>query len=321
MEEGLVSIITPCFNGENYVDEYFNSILNQTYPKVEVIFVNDGSTDSTEKIAKKYEKKIEEKGYKYTYIYQNNAGQAAALNKGLKIFKGEFLTWPDADDILYKDSIEKRVKFFKENTEYDLVRNEVNLVDFDTGNKIREFKLNKENRKENIFEDLIFGQNVFYAPVSYMIRTKKFLEINPRREIFETRYGQNWQMLLPISYKSKCGYIDEILCDYRVRKDSHSRIKVNSLEEERNKAEKHIEILENVLKPMNLFEVYKNRIYEKYERNLLREAYLYNDYNFSRETINKIKKYGKANYKDYAYYYCTKYKLLRRIIKLLKRNK
>ena len=53
MEEGLVSIITPCFNSERYVEEFFNSILNQTYPKIEVIFVNDGSTDGTEKIAKK----------------------------------------------------------------------------------------------------------------------------------------------------------------------------------------------------------------------------------------------------------------------------
>ena len=318
MEEGLVSIITPCFNGERYVEEFFNSILNQTYPKIEVIFVNDGSTDGTEKIAKKYEKKFEEKGYNYTYIYQSNAGQAAALNKGLKIFKGEFLTWPDADDILYRDSIEKRVEFLKENIEYDLVRNEVNVVDFDTGNKMWEFKLNKDNRKDNIFEDLIFGKNVFYAPVSYMVRTKKFLEINPKREIFETRYGQNWQMLLPISYKSKCGYIDRILCDYRVRKDSHSRIKLNSLKEEMYKAEKHIEILQNVLEPMNLFEIYKKRIYEKYERILLREAYLYNDYNFSREAINKIKEYGKANYKDYAYYYCTKFKILRKIISFFK---
>ena len=61
MEEGLVSIITPCFNGERYVEEFFNSILNQTYPKIEVIFVNDGSTDGTGKIAKKYEKNLKKK--------------------------------------------------------------------------------------------------------------------------------------------------------------------------------------------------------------------------------------------------------------------
>ena len=55
----LVSIITPCYNGERYLDRYFNSLLEQTYPSVELIFVNDGSTDNTEKIAMEYGRKLE----------------------------------------------------------------------------------------------------------------------------------------------------------------------------------------------------------------------------------------------------------------------
>ena len=76
--EKKVSIITPCFNGEGFVERYLNSILNQTYKNIELIFINDGSTDRTEKVVKSYIIKFEEKGMKLIYIYQENAGQAAA---------------------------------------------------------------------------------------------------------------------------------------------------------------------------------------------------------------------------------------------------
>ena len=50
----LVSIITPCYNGEDYLPQFFESVLNQTYPNIELIFINDGSTDNTEKVALSY---------------------------------------------------------------------------------------------------------------------------------------------------------------------------------------------------------------------------------------------------------------------------
>lgn len=319
MKEGLVSIITPCYNGEKYVEKYLNSILNQTYTKIEVIFINDGSTDNTERIVKNFIKRFEKKGIKLIYIYQENSGQAAALNKGLKIFDGEFLTWPDADDILYNDSIEKRVQFLKNNKQYGLVRNEIDVIDFDTEKKIGEFKLSKKYRHENIFEDLIFGNNIFYAPISYMVNSKDFLDVNSSRTIFETRYGQNWQMLLPITFKYKCGYIDKKLCEYIVRKDSHSRTKIETVENAKERNRKHIEILENVLKPMGLYEYYKNRIYEKYSKILLRQAYIFNDRKLATEAFDEINKYGKANLKDIIIFYSIKYSILKKIIELIKR--
>ena len=81
MDKPLVSIITPCYNGETFLHRYFESILAQTYPNLELIFVNDGSTDKTEEIAMSYQKKLCEKGIRYIYLEQENAGQAAALNK------------------------------------------------------------------------------------------------------------------------------------------------------------------------------------------------------------------------------------------------
>ena len=125
----LVSIITPCYNGEKYLDRYFNSLLEQTYPSVELIFVNDGSTDNTEKIALEFGEKLREKGYDFTYIYQENAGQSAAINQGLKIFKGEYLNWMDSDDYLPDDSVEKRVSFLEDNPQIGLVVGRSVVVD------------------------------------------------------------------------------------------------------------------------------------------------------------------------------------------------
>ena len=117
----LVSIITPCYNGEKFLERYFESILAQTYTNIELIFVNDGSKDCTEKIAMSYSEKLKSKGVQYIYIYQENAGQAAAMNKVLKIFSGKYLAWVDSDDVMTAESIKRKVAFLEKNP--DLKRN------------------------------------------------------------------------------------------------------------------------------------------------------------------------------------------------------
>lgn len=91
-----VSIIIPVYNAEKYIDKCFKEILNQTYQDFEIIAINDGSTDSSSKILKKYESK-----YKFiTVINQNNTGQAIARNKAIDIANGEYLTFIDIDDFI-----------------------------------------------------------------------------------------------------------------------------------------------------------------------------------------------------------------------------
>lgn len=287
MNKGLVSIITPCYNGEEYLEEYFDSILKQSYKYIELFFIDDGSTDRTSEIALSYKTKLEERGISYKYIYQDNSGQAAAINRALPLVSGEFLTWPDSDDILYPDSIKERVEFLNENVKYALVRNSVREVDFDSKEKINEFIVNNDSN-EFIFEDLIFGKNVFYAPISYMIRTEEFFRINPNKQIYVTRYGQNWQMLLPITHKNKCGNISKILCDYMVRKNSHSRIKYRTLDEELFKYDKQKEILENVLSQMEVYSFYEKRIMDRFNLMKMRTSLSYNNKNKAKYFSNLL---------------------------------
>lgn len=219
----LVSIITPCYNGEKFVHRFLESVLNQTYTNIELVFVNDGSTDKTEEIVLSYKNKFLDKGMKLIYIYQENSGQAAAINKGLKIFQGEYLTWPDSDDWLHKDSIKRKVEALESDKSYGLVRS--------NGGFYKEDSLNQQDRRiteddnrfnEDIFLDLIF-ERTFCCCGCYMVRRSTFVKVNPMKEILVNQGGQNWQMEIPVAYNNKCKYIDEDLYFILERTGSHCR--------------------------------------------------------------------------------------------------
>jgi glycosyltransferase involved in cell wall biosynthesis len=99
----LVSILVPSYNSEPFLQECLESALAQTYPRVEVIVVDDGSTDSSLSIAKKFESR----GVRV--IHQNNAGQASALNTAFDASRGHYIQYMDADDVLDPQKIEIQV--------------------------------------------------------------------------------------------------------------------------------------------------------------------------------------------------------------------
>lgn len=100
----LVSIIIPVYNGSNFLKEAIDSALEQTYPNIEVLVVNDGSNDNgkTEFIAKSY-------GDKVRYFYKNNGGVSSALNFAVGLMKGDYLTWLSHDDVYDKNNIENLI--------------------------------------------------------------------------------------------------------------------------------------------------------------------------------------------------------------------
>ncbi len=98
----LVSIVIPVYNGENYMREAIDSAINQTYSNIEIIVVNDGSTDNTEQIALEY-------GEKIRYFSKENGGVSSALNLGLKEMNGEYFQYLPHDDLILPDKIEKQI--------------------------------------------------------------------------------------------------------------------------------------------------------------------------------------------------------------------
>lgn len=104
----LVSIIIPSYNYGHYLTYAVDSALNQQHKNIEVLIIDDGSTDQTKEVASRY---LDLPCVQY--IYQKNAGLSAARNKGLSLAKGEFIQFLDADDVLGPDSIEAGVKLLQ----------------------------------------------------------------------------------------------------------------------------------------------------------------------------------------------------------------
>lgn len=102
----LVSIIIPVYNVEEYIEECLNSVVNQTYKKLQIIVIDDGSTDNSGDVCKKFEALDS----RLEIIYQENMGVSAARNKGLSFAKGEFITFIDSDDYVEDDYIETLLK-------------------------------------------------------------------------------------------------------------------------------------------------------------------------------------------------------------------
>src|SRR5688500_17070697 len=96
-EDPLVSVIITCFNQGHFLAEAISSVLKQTHKPLEIIVVDDGSTDNTKAVALNFPEVY--------YIYQNNAGLSDARNTGIDNSRGEYLVFLDADDWLYQDGI------------------------------------------------------------------------------------------------------------------------------------------------------------------------------------------------------------------------
>ena len=97
-----ISVIIPVYNGEKYIQRCVDSVLNQTYSDIEIIVINDGSTDNTENILKSYSNIV--------LINKENEGVSKARNTGLSLAKGDYVYFCDADDYLEKNAFEILIK-------------------------------------------------------------------------------------------------------------------------------------------------------------------------------------------------------------------
>jgi glycosyltransferase involved in cell wall biosynthesis len=112
-QSDLISCIVPVFNGETYLAEALDSILVQAWRPIEVILVDDGSTDGTAQVAERY-------GERITYVRQANAGPAAARNRGLDAAAGAFVAFLDADDLWHENKLARQMARFEARPELEL---------------------------------------------------------------------------------------------------------------------------------------------------------------------------------------------------------
>lgn len=108
-----ISVIIPTYNSATFISEAIESVLMQSYSPYEIIIIDDGSTDGTEEIVKKF-------GTKVQYVYQENQGPSPARNKGIKMANGNYVAFIDADDVWMPESLSCHVDQFKEFNNLDI---------------------------------------------------------------------------------------------------------------------------------------------------------------------------------------------------------
>lgn len=245
----LVSVIIPCYNGEKHISRSIASVYEQNYPRIELIIVDDGSTDKSSEIILGWKERIENKGYLFIYIYQNNRGPGGAIDTGLKYVTGEYITLLDADDRFLMESVKMRANLLSNNLDFDAVRSNGWKI---CGTKKWLFVQDEQEKKKDIFPMLVEGTTNNWAG-SYMIRAKRLWEIYPERKIYPSRFGQNLQLLMPVVLSSGCLFIDEPLMEYIQQPDSMTQTSDYAFKIEKelkNTYNYYIirkEILENVL--------------------------------------------------------------------------
>jgi glycosyltransferase involved in cell wall biosynthesis len=114
MKEHLVSIIIPTHNSENFIEEALRSVFFQTYSRIEVIVVDDGSTDSTVNTVAQYNKSI-------TLLRQSNKGPGSARNAGIRLARGKYIAFLDSDDLWLQDKLLWQMRIFNRDSEVDIV--------------------------------------------------------------------------------------------------------------------------------------------------------------------------------------------------------
>lgn len=151
MQKPVISVIIPCYNQAQYLDECLQSVIDQTYQDWECIIVNDGSPDNTEEVVKFWLKK----DTRFKYFFQENKGVSVARNNGIKNAKGEWILPLDGDDKIANKYLEFGAKKFNKNT--DIVYCQAEYF----GSKVGKMILDDFNQEDILLENQIFCTSFF----------------------------------------------------------------------------------------------------------------------------------------------------------------
>ncbi len=231
----LVSVLISAHNEQNWIEQSVNSILTQTYSNLEIIIVNDGSTDDTLNILKK----IQKKDKRVKIINQENKGLTKSLNIGINQCKGQYIARMDADNVSREDRIERQVEFLKKNPSYSIV-----------GSWRKEIKNNEIKKKKFPVENKAIKQWLIRACVishsSVMIKSEKIKKYK-YNERFRT--SQDYELWIRMAKKEKFHNIPEYLTTAYNRKKGITNSKKKK-EAYKTKLKIHKKALENIKHPI-----------------------------------------------------------------------
>ncbi len=286
-----ISVIVPVYNVSEYLKKCLDSLLQQTFKNMEIIIVNDGSTDNSEEIVKEYQKRV----MNIKYYYKENGGLSSARNYGLQYAEGEYVAFVDSDDFISFDMMEKMYN------EITVTKTDICVCEFNYvyGDKVvrsysnlnytdipdKKYLLTPPMActrlyKRELFNNIKFKEGIFYED----------LELNPKL----------------VKYTKNISFVNEGLYFYVVRSGSIMKQK-----EFNNKLYDIFTVLDSNKELLQ--EEYPDEIEYMYIIHLLRSASLrFMEYDNFEENINKIievmdKEF--PNWKNNPYYLKSGYKI------------
>ncbi|MEM0541980.1 glycosyltransferase family A protein [Flavobacterium sp. j3] len=210
----LVTIIIPCYNQGQFLQETLVSVYHQTYTDWECIIVNDGSPDSTEEIALDWCKKDS----RFIYFKKENGGLSSARNAGLQLSKGDYIQFLDSDDLLAPDKLFFSVKLFDVDTTLDVVITDYNMLDI-KNSQIKPPVYNISNVHFN-FDTIVNQWDIdFTIPIHCALFKKSSMGNLQFNEILKAK--EDWLFWIQFFKKSyNVTFINQQLVSYRLHEKS-----------------------------------------------------------------------------------------------------
>ena len=208
MNDPLVSIIVSSYNHEKYIEECILSIVNQTYKNIELIVIDDGSSDNSRVVLERLQKQ-----YGFFWELQSNMGVSKTLNKAIRNFsQGKYIAGCGSDDFFALDRIEKQVRYMEAHPEYAMVCGKAYTVD-ENSKVIEGFSVIDpvtDPVKSLTFESLVESNPI--PAMTVMLRKDVWLECGGYNE---NTIVEDLDMWLKIAYRYKIGYMDDYFAYYR----------------------------------------------------------------------------------------------------------
>lgn len=201
-----VSVIIPTYQSEAYISQAIESVLKQSYKDFEIIIVDDGSKDNTDKILKTYSSNNFIK-----MIFQKNQGPSTARNRGINESSGEYIAFLDSDDIWLPDKLEKQIKVMENDPLIGLVYSDTYFFDSEKIWPKTSFRFQIPG-KGSVFNTL-FVEN--FIPLLTVIIRRTCMDAN---NLFNSEFepAEDYDLWLRVSQKMKIAYVNEPLAKYRV---------------------------------------------------------------------------------------------------------
>jgi glycosyltransferase involved in cell wall biosynthesis len=208
IENPTVSIILSVYNASPFLDKALQSLIDQTYKQFEIIVINDGSSDNSESIIRKF---LEEDD-RIVLVNQENIGLTKSLNKGIQLARGKYIARQDADDISLKGRLEKQVSLLN-NSDYDIIGTSVILID-EEGN---ELQTKVFENCDDLYQKILKANQFVHGSIMF-----RNIGIRYREKFY---FAQDYDFYLHHGQKYKLGFESEVLYKIRISSSSISTIK------------------------------------------------------------------------------------------------